>query len=56
MSREDPMTEIGKLNTKKATQRIDIAVKALSKNTDIFGAYICYLFNECIGASQFPLI
>ena len=31
MSLEDPMTEIGKLNTKKATQRIDIPVKALSK-------------------------
>ena len=56
MSFEDVAKEIRKLNTRKAAQSTDVPVKILKLNNDVFGAYICDFFNECIDTGQFPSI
>ena len=41
VSANDIFKEIKKLKTRKATQNIDIPVKILRENADIFSVYIC---------------
>ena len=53
---EDVVKKIRKLNTRKASQGTNTPVKILKLNNDIFGAYICDFFNECINTGQFPYI
>ena len=52
----DVKKEIRKLDPRKATQNTDIPVRILKQNSDIFGNYICDLFNECVDKGVFPSI
>ena len=52
----DVKKEIRKLDPRKAIQNTDIPVRILKQNADIFGNYICDLFNECLGEGTFPYI
>ena len=44
----DVKKETRKLDPGKATQNINIPVRILKQNSDIFGNYICDFFNECV--------
>ena len=52
----DVNKEIRKLDPRKTTQNIDIPVRILKQNSDIFGNCICNFFNECIDEGVFPSI
>ena len=56
VSVQDVVKEIKKLSTRKATQHIDLPVKILKENSDIFGNYICDFFNDCVDRGDFPSI
>ena len=47
-SGKDIVKEIKKLSTKST------ALKIKQENTDIFGSYLCKLFNNCINKGIFP--
>ena len=53
---EDVEKEIRRLSTRKATQYSDLPVKILKENSDIFGKYICEIFNEWVDKGTFPSI
>ena len=48
--------EIRKFDPRKATQNPQIPVKILKQNSNIFGNYICGVFNECVDKGVFPSI
>ena len=56
VSVQDVVKEINKLSTRKATQHIDLPVKILKENSDIFGNYICDFFNDCVDRGDSPSI
>ena len=56
VSVQDAVKEIKNLSPRKATQSIDIPVKSLKENSDIFGNYICDFFNDCIDRGDFPSV
>ena len=56
VSVENVMKEIRKLNSKKATQKTDIPIKALKQNTDIFRKYVFDFFNNCVDEGVSPSI
>ena len=56
VSVENVVTEIKKLSTLKATQSIDLPVKILKGNLDIFGSYIRDFFNYCVDKVDFASI
>ena len=55
VSAQDVVEQIKKLSTQKA-QYTDLPVKILKENSDIFGNYICYFFNDCVKRGDFPSI
>ena len=40
----------------KAVQSTDIPLEIIKENADIFGSYLCELFNDCIDKGIFPNI
>ena len=54
LSKDVIAKEILNLNTKKAAPEDDIAVKILKLNNDTFSQYLSQIFNESIGAANFP--
>ena len=53
---QDVVKEIKKLSLGKAIQKLDLPVKILKENSDIFGNYICDFFNDCIDKGTFPSV
>ena len=52
----DVLKGINKLGNRKAIQSTEIPVKILKQNPDIFGSYICHLFNVCTDKGTFPSV
>ena len=50
------MKEINKLGQRKAIQNTGIPAKILKQNADIFGTYICHIFNVCVDKGTFPSV
>ena len=50
------VSDVRKLDPRKATQNTDILVRILKQNRNIFGNYICDFFNECVHKGVFSLI
>ena len=50
----DVKREIRKLDPRKAAEYINISVRVLKQNSDIFSNYICDFFNECVDKGVFP--
>ena len=42
------------MNTKKAARKVDIPVKILDLNNDIFSQYLSQIFNKSIEGVDFP--
>ena len=53
VSVEEDYKEIRKLSPRKSAQSIDISVRVLKENADIFADYICEFFNVPIKKSTF---
>ena len=56
VSVEEVYKEIRKLSSRKSVQSIDIPIRVLKENANIFADYICGFFNESIKKSTFTTI
>ena len=56
VSVDNILKEINKLGNIKAIQNTGIPVKILKQNADIFGSFICHLFNVCVDEGTLPSV
>ena len=54
VTEEEVLKEIGDLNTTKLSQDIDILMKTIKQNSDIFVSFISKSFNNMIDSLTFP--